>query len=483
MKKNLEEKESKERKLRKLTKEQENRLKQVLKDNEDVFSKNPYDIGRTNILKCKIELEENAQPIKQKSFFMTPEEKKRIREEIQEMIKKDIIEESYSPWASPCFYIDKKGGKKRLVHDFRKLNKVTKKDSFPLPRIDELLGSFLGKKWYSGLDLVSGYWNVEVEEKDREKLAFITPEGLYQFKRMPFGPCNAPSVFQRMMQKALGNLTYTKALVYIDDIIIYSDTFEQHLKDIEEVLECLRRANVKLGMEKCQFCIDKIDFLGFVVGKDGIETQGEKVKKIRNYPRPYDITQLRGFLGLAGYYRKFIPRFSDIAKPLSELLKKNQEYTWGKEQEKSFNRIKEKLTNAPVLAYPDYEKTFVITTDASKIAIAAVLEQEDNKGNLHPIEYYHKTLSEQQQKWHSNDWEYYAIVAAVKKFRHYFGNRKILIRTDSKSAKWWFEQPADDIARRNRWKIFMQQFDFEIEYIKGTQNKVADNLSRTIYDE
>lgn len=169
---------------------------------------------------------------------------------------------------------------------------------------------------------------------------------------------------------------------------------------------------------------------------------------------------------------------------MTKLLHKDEEYIWGKEQGKSFNRIIEKLISAPVLAYPDYEKSFVITTDASKIAIGAVLEQEDNKGELHPIEFFSKTLSKQEQKWHSNDWEYFAIVQAIKRFKHYFGNKRVLIRTDSKTAKWWFKQPLDeDSGRRNRWKIIMQQYDFKIEYIKGSRNKVADTLSRTVYNE
>ena len=482
----LEEKEK--RKLRKLNNEQKRKLEKVLRKNDDRFSKNPYDIGKTDILECEVNLiDENIEPITQRAFRMTKEENDLVREDVWEMIKKDIIEESQSQWTSPCHFVMKKNGKKRLVHDFRKLNAVCKKDSFPLPRIDDLLGKFLGKRWYSSLDLTSGFWNIVVKKKDREKLAFITSEGLYQFKRMPFGFCNAPGIFQRMMQKALGNLVHNKVLVYIDDIIIYSDTFEQHLKDIDEVLGKLREANLKLGKEKCYFCQDEVEFLGFVVTENGVKTSDSKIEKIRDFPRPKDITQLRGFLGLAGYYRKFIPRFSDIAKPMTKLLGKKEQYIWGKEQQRSFERIKEKLINAPVLAYPDYDKPFIITTDASKIAIGAVIEQADDKGNLHPIEYFHKTLSKQQQRWHSNDWEYLAIIEAVKRFRHYFGNKKVLIKTDSKTAKWFFKQPIDDDTpnegRRNRWKIIMQKYDYEMEYIKGTQNKVADTLSRTIYDE
>lgn len=471
------------RKLRDLNKEQKEKLNRCLERNKEIFSTGEYDIGKTNILKCKIEFKDGEQkPIKQRATRMTPEERKLAKKETEELLKLGVIEESFSEWATPAHFVPKKGGKKRLVFNYRALNAITKRDEHPIPRTDELLGRFCGAKWFSSLDATKGFWNIEMEHKDKEKTAFILPDGLYQWKRMPFGLCNAPATFQRMMNKALGNLVYTKVLVYIDDIIIYSDTFEQHLKDIEEVFRKLKEANIKLSRSKCYFCQDEVEFLGYRVGQMGVKTVQSKIEKIQNYPIPKDVTQLRGFLGLAGYYRKFIKKFSEIVKPLSELLQKDKEYIWGKEQQKAFERIKGKLTSTPVLAHPDFEKPFIITTDASKTALAAVLEQADKHGKEHSIEFIHKTLSKQEQRWHSNDWEIYAIVWAIEKFAHYFGNRKFLLRTDSGNFKWWLEQPIED-GKRGRWKLKLHKYNFDVQHIKGSKNKVADNLSRVNYEE
>src|SRR5256886_3044175 len=240
---------------------------------------------------------------------------------IGEMLKKGIIRKSKSPWSSPVVFVPKKGGEIRFCIDYRKLNKVTKKDNHPLPRIDEMLDKFEGSQWFSSIDLASAYWQVEMDERDIEKTAFITSEGLYECLVMPFGLCNAPATFQRLMHEVLGNLIYTKIPVYLDDIIIHSETFEQHLEDIQEVFDRLRDAKLMSKESKCEFCAPEIKFLGHIVGRDGRKVDPDKVEKVKNYPRPENISQLRGFLGLASYYRKFIKDFSMMAKPLTKLLK------------------------------------------------------------------------------------------------------------------------------------------------------------------
>ena len=417
---------------------------------------------------------------------MDNEERELLRKEIKELLEKNIIEESCSPWSASCHFVPK-GKKKRLVFNYIKLNEHVKKDNYPLPRIDDFLSRFQGAKYFMAIDLKAGFHNIIVADEDKEKLAFICTEGLFQWKRMPFGFKNAPEIFQRMIDKALGNLRYTKALGYIDDIIIYSPTFEQHLIDVQEVFDKLREANLKLGKDKCHFCLDEVEYLGFVVCEEGIKTNPKKNEKINNFPIPKDKKELRAFLGLISYYRKFIKKLAHIAKPLYELLKKDKEFIWTNREQKTFQMLKERLLKAPILAYPDFEKQFIITTDASKIAIAAVLEQEGDDGKEHPIEYIHKSLSEQQRKWHSNDWEYYAIVWAIEKFRHYLGSKKFIIRTDSKTAKGFFKSMTNingrDGNRRNRWILFMQQFEYEIIHINGVKNRVADTLSRTEFNE
>ena len=261
------------------------------------------------------------------------------------MLKKGVIQKSTSPWASPVVLVPKKNGEIRFCIDYRKLNAITIRDEHPLPRIDDMLDTFNGSKWFSSMDLASGYWQIEMDEKDAQKTAFITSEGLYEWKVMPFGLTNAPPTFQRMMHEVLGDLIYTKAPVYIDDVNTHSKTFEEHIQDLDEVFSRIRKAGLKLRADKCKFCCEEIEFLGYVVGRDGVKTDKKKIEKVKNYPKPTTITELKGFLGLASYYRRFIKDFSKIAKPLNDLMKnvKYQEGQKKKEQNKKIS-IKEKWT-------------------------------------------------------------------------------------------------------------------------------------------
>src|SRR5438045_3241363 len=302
-----------------LTTDQQREVKGVIQKNEDIFIKGKYEVGRTNMVKHTIDTGEEK-PIKQKTRRLSVKEKKIEKEHIEEMLKKGIIRKSKSPWSSPVVFVPKKGGEIRFCIDYRKLNKITKKDNHPLPRIDEMLDKFEGSQWFSSIDLASAYWQVKMDERDIEKTAFITSEGLYECLVMPFGLCNAPATFQRLMHEVLGNLIYTKALVYLDNIIIHSETFKQHLEDIQEVFDRLRDARLMSKESKCEFCAAEIKFLGHIIGRDGRKVDPDKVKKVKNYSRPENISQLRGFLGLVSYYRKFIKDFSKKAKPLTKLL-------------------------------------------------------------------------------------------------------------------------------------------------------------------
>ena len=359
-----------------LTTDQQRKVKRVIQKNEDIFIKGKYEVRRTNMVKHTIDTGEEK-PIKQKARRLSVKEKEIEKEHIEEMLKKGIIRKSKSPWSSPVVFVPKKGGEIRFCIDYRKLNKVTKKDNHPLPRIDEMLDKFEGSQWFSSIDLASAYWQVEMDERDIEKTAFITSEGLYECLVMPFGLCNAPATFQRLMHEVLGNLIYTKAPVYLDDIIIHSETFEQHLEDIQEVFDRLRDARLMSKESKCEFCAAEIKFLGHIIGRDGRKVDPDKVEKVKNYPRPENISQLRGFLGLASYYRKFIKDFSKKAKPLTkllegtkreakkakwekEMLKKMEDSgfidNWGTEQEESFKTMKKALTETPTLIHPDFER-------------------------------------------------------------------------------------------------------------------------------
>src|SRR5437764_3524957 len=289
------------------------------------------------------------------------------------------------------------------------------------------------------------------KEKDIEKTAFITNEGLYEFLVMPFGLCNAPATFQRLMHEVLGNLIYTKAPVYLDDIIIHSKTFEQHLKDIDEVFGKLRDAKLMSKENKCEFCAPEIKFLGHIIGKDGKKVDPDKVEKVRNYPRPENISQLRGFLGLASYYRKFIKDFSKKVKPMTRLLEGTKREAkkgkwekemrkgirdnellekWGEEQKKSYELMKRVLTETSVLIHLNFKKDFILSTDASGYALGAILEQEGDDGKLHPVGYASKTLTKLEQKYSTTELECYAVVWGIEKFYHYLYGRKFKVVTD-----------------------------------------------------
>src|SRR6266480_1500917 len=361
-----------------LNEKQQEKFTKLVQGYEGIFAKNSKDLGRTSLAKHTIDIEDHK-PFKEIAYRVNPFKKEVIEKEIRDMLEKGVIRRSNSPWSSPVTLVLKPNGKWRFCIDYRKLNEITRKDNHPLPRIDTILEKFGGSKWFSTMDMASGYWQIEMEEQDIEKTAFITHEGLYEWVVMPFGLTNAPATFQRTMQLVLGELFYTIAPVYIDDIIVHSETFGNHLNDLEQVFERIKKANLKLGPEKCKFCFGEIKFLGHIIGKDGIKTDPAKIEKVKNYSRPVNLTQLRGFLGLAKYYRKFIKDFAKITKPLNDLTKgmkskpleirdgikmkrkksekeKSKEdekfmNSWKENQEKAFEVLKKKLITAPILIY------------------------------------------------------------------------------------------------------------------------------------
>src|SRR2546421_3442906 len=347
-----------------LEQEQEKVFKGLLLNYGELCALSTTKLGKTGIIKHKIDTGE-YEPIAGKPYKTNDEKKKIIKEEIEEMEKSGIIRRSYSPWASPVVIIDKKDGSKRFCIDFRKVNDITKTDAHPLPRIDDLLEQFRTARYFSSMDLASGYWQVEMDEQDKEKTAFTCHLGLYEFNVMPFGLKNAPATFQRLMNHVLKEYLYEFAVVYIDDILIYSKTFEEHMEHLEKIFEKLKEAELMIKLKKCKFCESNIEFLGHVVGRDGLKPDPGKIEKIKNLKRPTNLTTLRGVLGLFSYYRKFVKNFTRIAKPMNELLKKDNEFKWTEKQQEAFETLKRKLIEYPILGYPDYEKSFILITDAS----------------------------------------------------------------------------------------------------------------------
>jgi hypothetical protein len=461
---------------------QQNQFQQVLNDYVDICAKSQTQIGRTNVIKHKI-ITKDAIPISQPPYRCNPKHRNFLQEEINRMEKQGLIRKSASPWASPVVIVDKKGGDKRLCVDYRKLNAVTKADAYPLPRIDDMLESFSNATWFTTLDLASGYWQVAMEPADIEKTAFITPFGLYEFLVMPFGLAYAPGTFQRLMNRILQEYLGKFVAVYLDDVIIYSKgTLEQHLDHLRQVFETLRRANLKIKLKKCYFCFPNIHFLGHVVGREGIRPDPVKIEKIRNFPIPTNLTQLRSALGLFSYYRKFIKDFSKIAKPMLLLLKKETPFQWTDKQQRAFDYLKERLIQAPILTYPDFEQPFIIHTDASGTGLGAVLSQIREDGKEHVVAYASRSLNKAECNYPITDQECLAIVWAIKYYQHYLGLRPFTIVTDHAALK-WLKTSKLPKGRRARWIMELQQYDFKIQHRAGKANSNADALSRMFEEE
>jgi len=371
--------------------------------------------------------------------------------------------------------VPKKNGKRRICIDYRKLNKVTEKDVYSLPLINEILESFNNSKWFTSLDLASGYWQVVMKERDKKKTAFITQFGTYEFNVMPFGLCNAPATFQRLMNKLLQQYIGKFVVVYLDDLTIYSNTFDNHLQHLATIFKTLQDTNLKINLNKCQFFLSKIKFLGYEVSDQGIAPDEDKLIKVKDFERPTNVRQLRGFLGLASYYRKFIENFSKIAKPLNKLLQKDTEYEWMEDQQKAFDTLKNKLIIAPILRHPNFNVPFYLHTDASGTGLGAVLVQREGTRE-HVIAYASRSLNNAEQNYCTTDLECLAVVWAVEHFRQYFGTSHFYIITDHSALQWL--KTAELKGKRARWILRLEPYNYTILHRPGRKHNNADSLSR-----
>lgn len=460
-----------------LTEDERQQLYAVLVEYADIFAEEPDDLGRTDKIKHSVNTGD-APPIRQPVRRIPPFRRDEARRLLAEMLKKDVIQKSSSPWASPIVLVGKKDGSIRFCVDYRKVNGVTRKDAYPLPRVDDTLDTLSGSKWFSTLDLISGYWQVEVEEKDREKTAFCTPDGLFEFKVMPFGLCNAPATFQRLMDMVLAGLQWTNCLVYIDDIIVIGKTFLQHVQNLIQVFERLREAGLKLQPKKCCLCSQQVEFLGHIVSPEGVSTDPKKIEKVANWPVPSSKRQVQQFLGLANYYRRFVEDFAKIARPLHRLTEKTAEFKWDTDCQTAFEQIRLRLISAPILAFPDLERPFTLDTDASDAGIGAVLSQRDDEdGSERVVAYASKSLSRAERHYCVTRKELLAVVYFIRHFRPYLLGRKFTLRTDHGSLTWLahFKEPEGQLAR---WLEQLQEFDFEICHRPGKKHQNADAMSR-----
>ena len=444
----------------------------------DVFAFTDDQLGKTSLVQHVIATGD-ALPIKQRPYRTSPKCKQEIDRQVEDMLQKGIIRESVSPWSSPVVLVKKKDGSFRFCVDLRKVNAVTRKDSFPMPLVSDTLDALSGTKYFSTLDLKSGYWQIEMRPESREKTAFVTHNGLYEFNVMPFGLTNSGASFQRLMGHILRGLEYRFALIYIDDIVIFSKSIDEHLTHLEEVFRRLREANVKLNPKKCSFVKQRIEYLGHVVTPEGIFPDPGKVEVVKNFPTPASLKELKSFLGLANYYRRFIKGFSEIASPLNALTKKGVKFCWSESCAVAFDRLKRTLTSAPVLAFPNFDEQFLLYVDASSTGIGFALAQIQN-GKEVVIAYNGRGLNQAERNYTTTEREALALVEGIKKFQPYLHDRKFVVYTDHSSLR-WLMNVKDATGRLARWALLLQQYNFDIIHRPGCQNGNADALSRRPY--
>lgn len=463
-----------------LAEEQRAQLTQLLHDNRDVFAFTDDELGHTSLVQHHIDTG-NAQPVRQQPYRVSPKVRDCIDEHVEKMLEQGIIQPSVSPWAAPVVLVKKKDGSERFCVDYRKLNSVTRRDSHPIPHVQDTLDCLHGTCYFSCMDLRSGYWQVEVDDESKPKTAFATHSGLFEFRKMPFGLANAPSTFQRLMHAVLRGLHYEICLVYLDDIIIFSRTFEDHLAHLNDVFSRLRSANVRLKPSKCSFARSSVEYLGHVVSRDGITPDPSKIRAVKEFPVPRCTRDVRSFLGLANYYRRFIRNFATIASPLNQLTHKNTRFNWTAACDNAFHELKSSLISAPILAYPDFSLPFELHTDASSTGIGYALCQTQ-AGLNRAIAYGGRDLNAAERNYSTTEREALAIVEAIKKFRNYLYDRKFTIYTDHHALR-WLMSIKDPNGRLARWALLIQQYDFTIVYKAGKLNSDADALSRRSYAE
>lgn len=461
-------------------------VSELLQKHAEVFSKGPYDVGECNLIPHEIRLEDGP-PIRLPYRRIHPAQIADVKKMLQEMVDQKIIRPSKSSFASPIVLVKKKDGSLRLCIDYRKLNDRTIKDSFPLPRIEETLEALHGATYFSTLDLAHGYFQVVMEKDCVDLTAFRVPWGLFEFVRMPQGLTNSPSTFQRVMEYILGDMNLTEIVLYLDDILVFSSSFEEHLNRLDRVLTRLHQNGLKVKGKKCDLLQREVKYLGHIISGDGIAVDQGKVQRISMWPVPRNVKEVQSFLGLASYYRRFIKNFSKMAGPLHEITGKTSKqagkqkpFQWREEQEKAFKELKEALTTAPVLAYPKFDKNFIIEVDACIRGLGACLLQEDDDGKAHPVVYASRGLRGAERRYpdmSSFKLELLGLKwAVVDKFGPYIQGSHTVVWTDHNPLA--HLKTANLNATEMRWVAQLSLYDIEIRYRPGRTNKCADALSR-----
>jgi len=424
------------------------------------------------VIEFSIDIIPGIVPISKAPYRMAPTELEVLKKQLQEYSDKGLIRPSTSPWGAPVLLANKKDGGKRLCIDYRELNKVTIKNKYPLPRIDDLFDQLHGARVFSKLDLQSGYHQLKVKKEDISKTAFRTRYGHYEFLVMPFGVTNAPAVFMDLMNRVFSPYLDQFVVVFIDDILIYSKDDREHAEHLRIVLQTLQQEQLYAKQSKCEFWLDHIAFLGHIVSEEGISVDPSKIQAVKDWPIPRTVTEIKSFIGLAGYYRRFVQDFSKIAAPLTKLTRKGERYHWSEECTAAFEQLKDGLISAPILKTPSGTGGMVIYSDASGKGLGCVLMQHG-----HVIAYASRQLKPHERNYPTHDLELAAVIFALKIWRHYLLGDKVLIYTDHKSLKYVFTQRELNMRQR-RWLELMADYDIELQYHPGKNNTVPDALSR-----
>ncbi|GJT35964.1 putative reverse transcriptase domain-containing protein [Tanacetum coccineum] len=449
----------------------------IVRDFPEVFPEDLSGLPPTRQVEFQIDLVPGVAPVARAPYRLAPSEMKELSEQLQELSDKGFIRPSSSPWGAPVLFVKKKDGSFRMCIDYRELNKLTVKNRYPLPRIDDLFDQLQGSSVYSKIDLRSGYHQLRVREEDIPKTAFRTRYGHYEFQVMPFGLTNAPAVFMDLMNRVCKPYLDKFVIVFIDDILIYSKNKQEHKEHLKQILELLKKEELYAKFSKCEFWIPKVQFLGHVIDSKGIHVDPAKIESIKDWASPKSPTEIHQFLGLAGYYQRFIEGFSKIAKPMTKLTQKKVKFVWGNKQEAAFQLLKQKLCSAPILALPEGSEDFIAYCDASKKGLGAVLMQREKV-----IAYASRQLKIHEKNYTTHDLELGAVVFALKIWRHYLYGTKCTVFTDHKSLQHILNQKELNMRQR-RWLELLSDYDYEIRYHPGKANVVADALSRKERDQ
>ena len=447
-------------------------LNNLLREFKDVVNDS---IGRATKYAYKINVKDDL-PVRRPPYPLTPPKAAEMKGHIQKLLSEGIIEPSKSPYGAPAFLISKSNGEKRLCVDYRHLNKKIVYDSFPSPSLEHAFQVLNGAQVFSTIDLNSAFYQVPLTKESKGLTTFLVPHGAFQFKYTPFGLCVSPQALNRIIFDLFSDLTYKFVYPYLDDLLVYSESLESHLEHLREVFSRLRSVGFTANPEKMSLCKSRVKFLGHILTSEGILTNPDKVSAIKDLPAPKTLKQLRSFLGMVGFFSRFIPDFAVTAAPLNQLRKKGVRFRMGRTELDAFDALRSKLCSPPLLIYPDFSKNFVLQTDASDVAIGAVLLQEVD-GNLRPVQYASRKLNPAEKNYPIYERECLAAVWAVERFAPYLEIRPFVLQTDNAALSWMVEHPKQ-LGRIGRWVLRLSRFKFTVQHIRGTLNPVADCLSR-----